>query len=468
MRNLRSRVEILSEDEIRLIHKAALRILSGTGFHMPHAECLRRCEKAGARVDHQASVVRIPAGRMEELLRILRPEPPEDPDRTPRLAGGISTQVFVTDYLTKTRRYGTMDDNLRGIALVDHLKNIPGCNAATVPHDVDSRISDLASYHLLLTYSAKAGGTYVINPVSAPYILDMGEAMGRKEFYLFETISPLRFRPETCEMGLLFADRGHHLGIAPMLVGGTSAPATMAGALTLVTAEVLASLFAVYALTGRAEGWYGHGSHFSDPRTMLCSFGSPVQAMYAVASAQIGRFYGFYAGSNSALSDSLLPDFQCGFEKTLSAVMGALAGTVSIGCQGIAGADQGFSFEQLVLDNEWLDAYNFVVAGFEVDEERLATELIEAVGIGGNFIAEDHTADHVFESWWPSSLFGRDSFDAWQALGAPGSLERAHGKVLEYTRDYRKREPVIPASRAQDLDRILEAAKRAILGTGTP
>lgn len=480
MKHLRSRVEILSEDEIRLIHGATVRILEKTGFSLPNAECLRRCEKAGAAVDHGKQVVRIPAARLESFLAELR-EARDDGgetdagdapaagsastlDRTPKLAGGISTQVFLTDYLTKTRRYGTMDDNLRGIALVDHLKNIPGCNAATVPSDVDSRISDVATYNLLLKYSAKAGGTYVINPRSAPFILDMGEAMGRKEFYLFETISPLKFRPETCEMGLLFADRGHHLGIAPMIVAGTTAPATMAGALSLVGAEVLASLFCVYALTGRKDAWYGHGSHFSDPRTMLCSFGAPVQAMYAIASAQMARFYGFLAGSNSALSDSLMPDFQCGFEKTFSAVMGALAGTVSIGCQGIAGADQGFSFEQLVLDDEWLDAYNFVVAGFEVDAERLATDLVEEVGIGGNFIAEEHTAEHTRESWWPSRVFGRDSYDAWQTLGAPDSLARAHEKVVEWTRGYEKRTPVIPGAQADELDRILAAAKRTVLG----
>jgi trimethylamine--corrinoid protein Co-methyltransferase len=462
MKNMKSHVEILSPDEILLIHQAALRILSRTGFHMPHLECLKRCEKAGAKVDYVTEVVRIPVELMEETIRLLRPATPPDVEHTPKLSGGISTQVFVTDYVTKTRRYGTMDDNLKNIALLDHLRNIPGCNAATVPHDIDSRISDVATYNMLLKYSAKAGGTYVINPATAGFIMDMGEAMDRREFYLFETISPLRFRRETCEMGLAFADRGHHLGLAPMIVGGTTGPATMAGTLSLVCAEVLASLFSIYAISGKHDGWFGHGSHFSDPRTMLCSFGSPVQAMIAVASAQMARFYGFQAGSNSALSDSLMPDFQCGFEKTFSAVMGGLAGTVSIGCQGIAGADQGFSAEQLVLDNEWLDAYNFVVSGFVVDAEQLATELIEEVGIGGNFIAEEHTAEHTRESWWPSTLFSRDSFDAWQALGAPSSLERAHAKVEEYTSGYRDRLPVIPPAKADELDRILEAAKRHV------
>jgi trimethylamine--corrinoid protein Co-methyltransferase len=251
MKNMKSHVEILSPEEILMIHQAALRVLSRIGFHMPNDECLRRCVKSGAKVDFQTQIVRIPAERMEEVIVMLKPALEANREHTPKLAGGISTQVFVVDYLERTRRYGRMDDIMKGIAMLDHLPNIPSCNATTVPADVDSRISDVATYNLLLKYSAKAGGTYVINPVTAQYILDMGDVMGRKEFYLFETISPLKFRPETLEMGLTFADRGHALGIAPMIVGGSTGPATMAGTMTLVVAEILASLFSVYAISGQ-------------------------------------------------------------------------------------------------------------------------------------------------------------------------------------------------------------------------
>ena len=264
-------------------------------------------------------------------------------------------------------------------------------------------------------------------------------------------------------MGLRFADRGHYLGIAPMIMGGMSAPITLAGTVTLIVAEVLASIFAVNAITGEKGGFFGHGSHTNDPRSMLCSFGSPNQALIAVATAQMAKFYGVGSGSNTALSDSLMPDFQCGFEKTFSALFGALSGSVSIGCQGIAGADQGFSFEQLVLDNEWLDAYNYVISGFEVNEETIAQELINTIGIGGNFIAEEHTGEYLRSSWWPSDIFKRDSFDNWVSAGGKDSLARAHEKVLEYTKDYKEQKPVISQDKFDMLEKIVEEGMKKIL-----
>lgn len=466
MKQLRATLEVLSQEEILAIHNASLNILERVGMHMPNRECLRRCEKAGAVVDFDTEVMRIPHTVMESLLAEFRKSLPavEDPAKRQPLTGSISPQVYVVDYSTNQRRYGETEDILKGIALVRSLKNIPQCNAACVPSDVDSRITDIHSFLQLYKYSGKRGGTYILSPQSANYIMDMAEVMGRTESYLFETVSPLRFRKETLEMGLLFADRGHGLSIAPMVMGGSTAPVTPAGIITSFNAEVLGSLFSVYAVSNKLPGFYGHGSHATDPRTLLCSFGSPSQALIGIASAQMGRFYGLPSGSNSALSDALLPDFQCGFEKASNAIFSCLAGTVGIGCQGIVGADQGFSFEQLLLDNEWLDAYNHIIAGFEANTETIAEELIERMGIGGVFIAEEHTVEHLRESWWDSRLFDRVDWDNWKNGGSKELLQRAHEKVEELTSGYRSLEPVIDSQKVEELERIAARAKKAIVG----
>lgn len=465
MKNLRANIEILSEQEIQNIHKASLEILERVGIHMPNDECLRRCEKIGARIDYVRGVMRIPVGVMDNLLQELKKVTPEEEDPTVRqpLTGGISTQVFVVDYKTRQRRRGLTDDILKGIALVKHLKNIPRCNAVTVPSDVDPRITDIHSYLQIYKYSEKHGDTYILTPQTAHYIMDMTEAIGRKTGYLFETISPFRLRKETLEMALLFADRGHYLGIGPMIMGGSTAPITPAGIMTSVNAEVLASLFCVYALTGNLMSFYGHGSHATDPRTLLCSFGSPSQALIGVATAQMTRYYGLPGSSNSALSDALMPDFQCGFEKAANAIFSCLAGAVFIGCQGIVGADQGYSHEQLLIDNEWLDSYNFIISGFEATTETIAQDMIEDLGIGGVYIAEEHTVQHMRQSWWPSKLFERVSFEKWKTDGSIELLDRAHEMVENYTEGYKNMEPVLPGTQVEELERIYRNAVSAIV-----
>ncbi len=63
---------------------------------------------------------------------------------------------------------------------------------------------------------------------------------------------------------------------------------------------------------------------FDRYETMLCSLGSPNQALLGMTSTQLGRFYGLNSGNNSSLSDTLELDFHGGFEKTISAVFKVL------------------------------------------------------------------------------------------------------------------------------------------------
>jgi len=461
MNGLRAHLAVLSEDEISHIHKASLGILERVGLFMPNTECLRRCARAGAMVDFDKQLMRIPAEVMEDLLKDLRNKTAPQADQTLRkpISGSISTQLFIVDYGSRERRPGRSEDIIKGISLVEKLKNIPLCNAVVIPSDVGPDFTDVHSFYLLYKYSKKRGGTYILTPESANSILDMADIMGCKESYLFETISPFKLRKETLEMALIFADRGHGLGLAPMILGGSTAPLTLAGTVLSFNTEVLACLFSIYALTGAMPAWYCHGSHMVDPSSLLCSFGSPGQALIGIATAQLAGFYGIPGGSNSALTDALLPDFQGGFEKGANAIFSCLAGTVGIGCQGIAGADQGFSFEQLVLDNEWIDSYNYIVSGFEVTEETMAHELIESLGIGGVFMAEEHTVAHLRDSWWPSRLFSRQSFDVWKAQGGRDLIDRAHVLVEESTEGYLSMEPVVESSVLDLLEREYNKAK---------
>lgn len=465
MKKLLAKVEVLSQNEILEIHKASLRILEQTGMSMPNRECLKRCEKAGAVIDYEKEIFRIPASVMEGLISDFKrsnPAPADSMRREP-LKGCISTQVFMVDYKTKQRRHGLTDDVMKGIKLVQHLENIFGCYAVTVPSDVDSRVTDLHTYLQIHKYSKRPGGTYILSPKTASYILDMADCVGKKEWYLFESISPLRFAKGSLEMALMFSDRGHNLSIAPMIMGGSTGPVTLAAIVTLATAEILGSMFACFAISGNFPGFFGHGSHSTDPSTLLCSFGSPNQALIGIATAQMGTHYGMGSGSNSALSDALQLDFQGGFEKASNAIFSCLAGSTSIGCQGIAGADQGFSFEQLIIDNEWLDAYKYIVSGFEVNAETIAEELIHTIGIGGNFIAEEHTVKHLRESWWFSKLFTRNSWEVWKSNGANELLDRAHERVEELTAGYKEMEPVLPSQKVEELEKIVKIGMKEIL-----
>ena len=459
MKQLRSSVEALSPSEVQAIHHSSLRILDRVGVRVPHQECLVRCRTAGAIVDETNEIVRMPQSLMEEVLAHFRTESGERENRPAKLEGVISTQTYVVDYTTESRRKGLVSDVLKGIELVQHLHNFPTCNAVVIPSDVSMAVADVVCFRMIYSYSTKPGGTYVLTPFSARHVVNMARVMRRPAWFLLNPVSPLQFQRESLEIASIFARAGQFLYVGSMVMAGATGPTTLAGTLALHNAELLASLFLVFALThGYRYGIYNSGPHSVDPRTMVCSFGSPNQALLGICMAQLSRFYGLRRVANVGLTDSLCPDFQAGFEKAGSAVFGILAGIETMGCQGLVGADQGISFEQLVLDNEWMEFCNYVLNGVEVTEETIAADLIETVGIAGSFIAEEHTARHFRESSFFSRLLHRQSWETWWADGHKDALAKACDFVRANVRDSDKLNPVCTPEQFNELNRIVEEA----------
>ncbi|GKX27952.1 trimethylamine methyltransferase MttB [Vallitalea longa] len=463
MNKVDSRVNVLSDREIKLIHESTLDILENVGLKVPHSKWLDIAEEAGACIDREKQIVKIPNRIMEHVIETNREKTKKNSNvQIPnRLYGHISTQVQLVDYKSSTRRTGLMEDIYRGITLVEHLENIKECNAIVIPHDVEYNISDIVSFQAIYKYSTKPGGTYILSPISAKYIAQMANVMGLKINYLFETVSPLQFRDEVLEIALEFIKHGQGLSMAPMVMAGATGPVTIAGMLTMQNAEVLASLFLIYAAT-RKYVKYEVGGHALDMQTALCSFGTPNQALIGMSVAQLGRYYGLETRSNSGLTDSLRPDFQAGFEKALTATYSCLAGTIDIGCQGIVGADQGNSFEQLVLDNEWLSAYNYIQKGIEVTEETIALDVIKNVGIGGHYLMEGHTLEHMNNNYLPSKVLNKDAYDTWVSKGSKDSLQKAHEKVEDIFSHGICEELAIEKNKADEIDYIVKCAKEEI------
>lgn len=453
MGKLRNFIDVMTDAEVRKMHQEMLAVLDRVGMRVPHEGVLAMCRKAGFIVEDATQRVRFPAKMVDELIWANRPDtvfegPEED------IKGSISTQVFIVDYPGKTRRKGTLADVRQGLMVSDRLKNYYCSNAVVIPADHPADRTDIVSYRELNLYSKRPGGTYILSPDTGRGIIEMGKVMGKQNGYLLETVSPLGFMNSSLEMARIFAEAGMPISTAPMVINGASGPMSMWGSAVLEIAEITGTNLVIYAMTGKFQNYLSFSSHTMDMRTMLCSFGSPNQAMIGMIAGQMGRYYGYGAGSNSALADACMPDYQCGFEKAFNGLFAIMAGTNGIGCQGIVGADQGISLEQIVLDNDWLDAYRHVMKGVEYDDEAL--ELIEEVGIAGNFMSEPHTVEHMREVFWeaPSKSMWRDQWEPWHDTGMPDIYAKAHDFVLESIQGWEKLEPVLEPSKAEEIERI--------------
>lgn len=132
--------------------------------------------------------------------------------------------------------------------------------------------------------------------------------------------------------------------------------------------------------------------------------------------------------------DSKLPDAQAGHEKTLTALLPALAGANLIYGMGMLEMGQVLSFSQMVMDNEFAAMVKRSIRGIEFDDELMAVDLINRVGIGGNFLGQQHTLDHIVGEQVQADLIDRRMRGGWKKKGAKdlhqSSAERAK-KILE-------------------------------------
>ena len=132
--------------------------------------------------------------------------------------------------------------------------------------------------------------------------------------------------------------------------------------------------------------------------------------------------------------DSKLPDAQTGHEKTLTAMLPALAGANLIYGMGMLEMGQVLSFSQMVMDNEFAAMIKRSVRGIEVNDELMAVDLIKQVGIGGNFLGQKHTMEHIVGEQVQADMIDRRMRGGWEKKGAKdlhqSSVERAK-RILE-------------------------------------
>jgi trimethylamine--corrinoid protein Co-methyltransferase len=145
------------------------------------------------------------------------------------------------------------------------------------------------------------------------------------------------------------------------------------------------------------------------------------------AIAQMAQFYRLPLYNSAGMTDSKIPDIQAGFEKAMSAVLAALAGSNFI--HHAAGMLENMStvaVEQFVIDNDILGMAMRVVQGIEVSDETLGLDVIDEIGPGGHYLMADHTLRHMrSEFYYPSEVVDRQGWDMWQEDGGLDARDRA-------------------------------------------
>jgi trimethylamine--corrinoid protein Co-methyltransferase len=473
------RVRVLSDPEIQSVHETSLRILRDTGIRVRHPQILDLLEAHRATTDRRSGIARLPEQLVQESVAratgkyVLHGR---DPQWVARFGYGdlnlVSSpgQYGWIDGNTRSLRPASIQDARDAIRLGDALANITIVGSMAQPAEVSEKYREVVLTAELLKGTAKPTRTWVYNGRTARYVLEMYRAVAGGDAALrsrpmaeafLEPISPLVMPRDGLDAVTEFVRAGQPVSIGPMAMVSGTAPGTLAGTLAQENAEILAGIVMVQALGPGTPVQYGGIPHIMDPRSSICSFGSPEQGLMAVAMVQMGRFYGLPVYINVGLTDAKTLDAQAGVEKGATLLLGVLAGGELFGHAGICGTDHGASLEWLVADDEAMAYVKRIARGFEVSPETLAPEVVHEVGPGGNFLAEPHTVSHYrSELWVPGAAWTRLPYPSWEQEGRRSMAERAGDRAREILSKHRA-EP-IDAALERELDRIVDCARNEL------
>jgi trimethylamine--corrinoid protein Co-methyltransferase len=438
------KVDLFKESHLLLIHETSSRLLEEKGVLFVPDEALAIARAAGLRTEPETHLVYFPRKVVENAIasaprRFLRrgasPNYDCDIGGGRLFLGAGSLPLYLLDTSTRARRRGMYRDMLDFIRLGNHCGNLAIGNAVLKPDDVPDAVAHAVWNQATVKHIPKpACCWYADTPQSADDTLRILRAAAGGDAGLRECMSwALTACPVSnlkwghSAIGLIeMARAGVPVELMDTPFPGSLNPVTLAGALALANANILAGLCLAQLINEGTPVIYCLYGGIMDMREAQHVFGSPETALYTAAAAGLCRLYGIPSNMTVPASSSKLPDAQCAYEKMMSALVPTLEG---VDCLSLFGGVLDFglsaSFEQLLIDNEMAGQLLRIRRGFEVNPETLAEDLIRATPHGGHFLDSEHTLRHYRSELYLPGLADRRSYESWRADGGLDLTQRA-------------------------------------------
>ncbi len=367
------RLTVLSDEQVHLIHRAALDILWKTGVLVkaPAARALLR--QAGAVVEEASMICRLPADLVEGALK-KAPAEFTVYARNPKHDVRVSTKALhyepmigrlnCFDYATGRTHRTTLPDVGELVKLADALPSYHLLHSGAIMPQIEGvpiRATHVHGYLASVRNSSKVVKATSRERIMAEDCLRMvaviagGESELKKKPYTFTTdnpVAPLHHDRDQMEGALEFAKWGLPIDVTSEPQAGATSPVTLAGLLAQQTADVVSGISIIQLANPGNPVWYGTCGSIMDMRVGRIAIGAIEMGLINVASAQMAHFYDIPCRGTASATDSKPLDIQAGYEKTLILTMAVLGGVNKIFYPGTMEGALTVSKESLVIDDE--------------------------------------------------------------------------------------------------------------------
>ena len=404
---------------LKKIHHASMRILEEVGIRLHPDDVLDRIREQGVKVAGNTAFF-----SEKQIMRWVNKAPGRfsmvsrsgDHDM---LIGGENTE-YAAGYGTPTivdrdgmRRSATLGDFLNFVKMVHQVPyfNLNG-GILVQPADILAAHSAAIMMYATLTHTDKCVMGVPGTAAEVEQLMHMvaltcgGRETLRKQnrvITMVSTLSPLQIDHSALDTMIVCARYGQPVIISPAPAAGTTGPVVMAGNVSLANAEALAAIAITQMLNEGTPVVYGLQSNAADMQSGQVSIGSPGYSIQAKYCALLARMYGLPSRTGGTNTDAKGVSVQSGYEAMMS-MLTACQNRVNliVHSAGILDSYAATSYEQFIVDIEIISMIEYFLEDMKTDPEDFAFDIIQQVGIGGQYLATAHTARLCrTESWRP-------------------------------------------------------------------
>ncbi len=462
--------KILTDEQVEQIHQGTLDVLGEAGVKIYHDEALKVFKKADCKVDFDTKLVKFPPALVENSLRKC-PSSFRVKSRNPKhdLILGLDHVVFfnfpgrdIVDIDTWESRSPTRKEHIDLVTVLDalptvhYINNYPYFGYRGIPENM----KEMEGAVIRLSHSTKVTMEIANNDIDK-FTFRMAKAIGTEIFANPNTSSPLTCYTDQTNACFLAAEYNLPSMIWDGATAGSTAPASIAGAVISSNAELIPYIVLLQLLKPGARIAVANLVLPQNMRTGAPAFGDIGVSLHTAAFNQVWRKYGIpTVASSSGVSNSKIIGFQLAYEKTIPSVIGAISGSSAVQIHSSVYGEISAHPIQAILDDDIAHMIGRFVEGIEVNDESLAVDLINEVGpIPGHFLGKAHT-----RKWWNREQYVSRSSDR---LTYPEWIKKGKKTGIDYAKEIMKEilsthkvDPPLTASQEEEIERILIEARQ--------
>ncbi len=474
---------ILSEEQVATVDRAAMKILAINGLRFQHPEALKILQEHGADVDHDSGIVRFETS----ILRKYITKAPakfrlhaRNPDRSVTIGGNhtnfmpVGGPPNVSD-LDRGRRPGSYEDQCNLIKLTHSLNVVSMSGTSSVEAmDLPGDSRHLDFYRAEIVYGERVwnprgiGAQRVADGVIMNSMVRQIDPADQLEnpglITVINVNSPLVVDKEMLSGMMEMSKWGLPCIVTPFTLAGAMSPVTLAGALAQQTAEALGVIAFVQMLRPGCPVVFGGFTSNVDMKTGSPAFGTPEYIKGVLAGGQLARYYNLpYRSSNVNASNA--PDAQATYESAMS-LWACFLSHANIVAHSVGWLEGGLcaSYEKFIIDTEMIQTLAEAFTPLKISDDEFGFDSISEAGHGGHFFGTAHTMDRYRSAFYQPLLSDWQNFENWQQAGSLTATQRANKVWKQLLENYQK--PDLDPAILEQLDAYITKRKQEIEKTG--